>query len=83
MKGCPPYTTLAEPPPGVMNGGSGAAWQIEQGATRLDIQHALFEAAPLAMPVGSTPRPLRGAAGRRLASEGKDLLLVGILWRQW
>ena len=30
-------------PPGVMNGGSGMTWQLEQSATRLDVQHALLK----------------------------------------
>jgi hypothetical protein len=68
-------------PPNVMNGGSGMAWQLEQSATRLDIQHALL--------MWLHPRcqsdPYRDlyekAVGRYLESEGKELLLVGVLIR--
>jgi len=68
-------------PPGVMNGGSGMAWQLEQSATRLDIQHALLKW----LHARCGTHPYRGlfekAVGRYLGSEGKDLLLVGVLVR--
>ena len=32
----------ARTPPGVMSGSGGMAWQLEQSATRLDVQHALL-----------------------------------------
>lgn len=68
-------------PPKVMNGGSGMAWQLEQSATRLDIQHALLKW--LYARCQSPPyRDLyEKAVGRYLRSEGKELLLVGILIR--
>jgi hypothetical protein len=68
-------------PPGVMNGGSGMAWQLEQSATRLDIQHALLKW--LHARCGGPPyRDLyEKAVARYLKSEGKDLLLVGVLIR--
>jgi len=68
-------------PPGVMSGGSGMAWQLEQSATRLDIQHALLKW--LHSRCQSEPyRDLyEKAVGRYLESEGKELLLVGILIR--
>jgi len=68
-------------PPNVMNGGSGMAWQLEQSATRLDIQHALLKW--LHARCSSPPyRDLyEKAVARYLKSEGKDLLLVGILIR--
>lgn len=68
-------------PPNVMNGGSGMAWQLEQSATRLDIQHALLKW--LHSRCQSEPyRDLyKKAVARYLKSEGKDLLLVGILIR--
>lgn len=68
-------------PPGVMNGGSGMAWQLEQSATRLDIQHALLRWLH-ARCDGPPYRDLyEKAVGRYLASEGKDLVLVGVLIR--
>ena len=68
-------------PPGVMNGGSGMAWQLEQSATRLDVQHALLKW--LHARCGDPPyRDLyEKAVARYLTSEGKDLLLVGVLIR--
>lgn len=71
----------ANTPPGVMNGGTGMAWQLEQSATRLDIQHALLKW--LRSRCQSEPyRDLyEQAVGRYLKSEGKELLLVGILIR--
>ena len=72
----------ADTPPGVMNGGSGMGWQLEQSATRLDIQHALLQW--LYARCRSEPRYLelyRRAVERYLESEGKALLLVGVLIR--
>ena len=71
----------ANTPPSVMNGGSGMAWQLERSATRLDIQHALLKW----LHSRCQSEPYRGfyenAVGRYLKSEGKELLLVGILIR--
>lgn len=68
-------------PPGVMTGGSGMVWQLERNATRLDIQHSLLKW--LYSRCGS--HPYRGfyqkAVTRYLKSEGKDLLLIGVLIR--
>ena len=72
----------ANTPPGVMSGGSGMAWQLEQNATRLDIQHALLQW--LYARCRSEPHHLelyRRAVERYLESEGKALLLVGVLIR--
>ena len=68
-------------PPGVMNGGSGMAWQLEQSATRLDIQHALLKWLHSRCQSELHRDLYEKAVGRYLASEGKDLLLVGILIR--
>ncbi|MEK6777223.1 MAG: hypothetical protein AABY87_10120 [bacterium] len=71
----------ANTPPNVMNGGSGMAWQLEQSATRLDIQRALLQW----LHARCQSQPYRDlyekAVGRYLKSEGKELLLVGILIR--
>lgn len=68
-------------PPNVMNGGSGMAWQLEQSATRLDIQRALLQW----LNARCRSHPYRDldekAVGRYLQSGGKELLLVGILIR--
>jgi len=68
-------------PPGVMNGGSGMAWQLEQSATRLDIQHALLKWLYSRCRIGLYRNLYKKAVGRYLESEGKELLLVGILIR--
>lgn len=68
-------------PPNVMNGGSGMTWQLEESATRLDIQHSLLKW--LYSRCRSQPyRELyEKAVSRFLASDGKELLLVGVLIR--
>lgn len=68
-------------PPGLMNGGSGMVWQLEQSATRLEIQHALLKW--LHSRCRSEPyRDLyEKAVDRYLRSGGKELLFVGTLIR--
>lgn len=69
-------------PPGVMSGGSGMAWQLEQSAGRLDIQHALLQWLYARCQSESHYLELyRKAVERYLRSEGKALLLVGVLIR--
>jgi hypothetical protein len=68
-------------PPGVMYGGTGMAWQLEESATRLDMQLALLrwlEARCRSQPYDDL---YKKAVGRYLRSEGKELLLVGVLVR--
>ena len=68
-------------PPGVMSGGSGMAWQLEQNATRRDIQLSLLQW----LQARCQSQPYRDlyeeAVKRYLASEGKALLIVGVLIR--
>ena len=71
----------ADTPPNVMNGGSGMAWQLEQSATRLDIQHALLKWLHPRCQMEPYRDLYERAVGRYLKSEGKELLLVGILIR--
>lgn len=68
-------------PPNVMYGGSGMTWQLEENATRLEIQHALLRW--LRTRCGSPEHVdlYRAAVARYFASQGKELLLVGILLR--
>ena len=68
-------------PPGVMNGGSGMAWQFEQSATRLDIQHALLRWLHARCQSPPCRDLYERAVGRYLKSRGKELLLVGVLIR--
>ena len=68
-------------PPGVMSGGSGMVWQLEKSATRLDIQLSLLKW----LQARCQSQPFRvlyeEAVKRYLASEGKALLIVGVLIR--
>lgn len=71
----------ASTPPNVMYGATGMTWQLEESAKRLDIQltllHWLYTRCTSAL-----HRELYEKAVRRyLASEGKELLLAGILIR--
>lgn len=68
-------------PPSVMNGGSGMAWQLEQSATRLDIQNSLLKW--LASRCREVPYSdlFKKAVSRYIRSNGKELVLVGILVR--
>jgi len=68
-------------PPNVMNGGSGMAWQLEKCATLLDIQRTLLQWLH-ARCTSETSRTLyEQAVGRFLASQGKELLILGVLLR--
>ena len=71
----------AKTPPNVMYGTCGMAWQLEQGATRLDIQHALLKWLHSRCQSEPYRELYEKAVGRYLTSEGKALLLVGILIR--
>lgn len=68
-------------PPNVMYGGSGMTWQLEQSATRLDVQHTLLKW--LSPRCHSDPYRdfFKKAVSRYLASEGRELVLVGVLIR--
>jgi hypothetical protein len=68
-------------PPNVMYGGSGMTWQLEENAIRLEIQHALLRW--LRARCGSPEHVdlYRAAVARYLASQGREILLVGILLR--
>ena len=68
-------------PPGVMSGGGGMIWQLEQSASRLDIQHALLTWLQSRCRAQPYRELYKKAVKRYLASEGNDLLLVGILIR--
>ena len=68
-------------PPAVMNGGSGMAWQMEQSATRLDIQHALLRWLHGRCKTPPYRDYYKEAVKRYIASEGTALILVGVLLR--
>ena len=68
-------------PPSVMNGGSGMAWQLEQSATRFDIQLSLLKWLNARCQDPPYRNLYRLAVKRYLASEGRELLLFGMLMR--
>lgn len=68
-------------PPNVMYGGSGMAWQLEQSATRFDIQHSLLKWLHSRCKADPDCDLYKKAVSRYLNSGGKELLLVGILIR--
>ena len=71
----------ARTPPGVMSGRGGMAWQLEQNATRLDVQRTLLQWLHARCQSESLGEMYRKAVERYLESEGKALALVGVLLR--
>jgi hypothetical protein len=71
----------ARTPPNVMNGSGGMVWQLEDEATRLDIQHALLKWLRSRCESPGHQELYRTAVRRYVASVGKEILLVGILLR--
>jgi hypothetical protein len=68
-------------PPNVMNGSGGMVWQLEEEATRLDIQHALLKWLRSRCDAPEHRELYRAAVRRYVQSVGKEILLVGILLR--
>ncbi|MHB1950427.1 MAG: hypothetical protein ACYCQK_03015 [Acidiferrobacteraceae bacterium] len=68
-------------PPNVMYGGSGMTWQLEESATRLDIQHTLLKWLYSRCQSALHRELYEKAVRRYLESGGKELLLVGVLIR--
>lgn len=68
-------------PPRVMSGGSGMAWQLQENAFRLDIHCSLLKWLQSRCQSGPNREHFRKATTRYLKSEGKDLLIVGVLIR--
>lgn len=71
----------ARTPPGVMNGGSGMAWQLQESATRFDIQHTLLRWLHARCRTQPYRNLYEQAVGFYLETRGKGLLLVGVLIR--
>jgi len=71
----------ANTPPNVMNGSGGMTWQLEEEATRLDIQHALLKWLRARCESSEHRALYQSAVCRYVQSAGKDVLLVGILLR--
>ncbi len=68
-------------PPNVMYGSTGMTWQLEEEATRLDVQHALLKWLRTRCESPVHRELYRAAILRYVQSLGKDILLVGILLR--
>lgn len=68
-------------PPNVMYGERGMTWQLEQEATRLDIQHALLAWLSRRCTTPDTRELFRSALEKYIASQGTAILLVGVLLR--
>jgi hypothetical protein len=68
-------------PPNVMYGGSGMNWQLEESAKRLDVQRSLLQWLHVRCLEEPYHDLYEKAVGRYLASEGKELLIVGVLIR--
>ncbi len=68
-------------PPKVMNGSGGMTWQLEEEATRLDIQHALLKWLRSRCDTPEHRELYQAAVRRYVQSVGKEILLVGILLR--
>ncbi len=71
----------ANAPPNVMYGGSGMTWQLHDEASRLDIQHALLRWLRARCSDAAYVDLYRAAVATYLQSQGKKLLLVGMLIR--
>ena len=68
-------------PPNVMYGGSGMTWQLEESAKLLDIQRTLLQWLHPRCAAEPYRTLYEKAVGRFLASQGKDILIVGVLIR--
>ena len=68
-------------PPNVMSGSGGMAWQLKDEATRLDIHHALLKWLHSRCKSGKHRELYKAAVQRYIQSQGKEILLVGILLR--
>lgn len=68
-------------PPNVMNGSGGMTWQLEEEATRLDIQNTLLKWLRSRCDAPKHRELYQAAVQRYVQSVGKEILLVGILLR--
>jgi hypothetical protein len=68
-------------PPNVMNGSGGMTWQLAEEATRLDVQHVLLKWLRARCNSQQHLGLYHAAVERYVQSQGKDILLVGILLR--
>jgi hypothetical protein len=68
-------------PPQVMNGSGGMAWQLEEEATRLDIQHSLLKWLRCRCTSPEHQNLYYAAVKKYVLSMGKEILLVGLLLR--
>ncbi len=68
-------------PPNIMYGGSGMTWQLQEDATRLDVQHVLLKWLRARCSSQEYIKLYRASVHRYLKSQGKEILLIGILLR--
>ncbi len=68
-------------PPNVMYGGSGMNWQLQETASRLDIHRTLLEWLFFRCTDAQAKALYEQAVRRYLSSNGKELLIVGMLIR--
>ena len=71
----------AKAPPNVMSGGSGMGWQLERSAKRLEIQRTLLQWLHTRCSQEQHRSMYEEAVRRFLESQGKKLLIVGVLIR--
>jgi hypothetical protein len=64
-----------------MYGSGGMVWQLEEEATRLDIQHTLLQWLRARCEAPAHKQLYQAAVQRYIRSLGKEILLVGILLR--
>ena len=68
-------------PPNVMSGGSGMVWQLHDNATRLEIQHTLLKWLRSRCESDELKELYKAAVTKFLESNGKEILVVGVLLR--
>jgi hypothetical protein len=74
-------SSSSDSPPNVMFGGSGMTWQLEENASRLDIQRTLLKWLHARCQSGAHREMFKQAVRRYLKSGGKAIVLVGVLIR--
>ena len=68
-------------PPGVMYGSSGMTWQLHDEATRFDVQHSLLRWLRTRCTTTELKQLYRKAIKEFVQSNGKSIVLVGMLLR--
>jgi hypothetical protein len=71
----------ANSPPNVMYGGSGMTWQLKAAATELDIRRSLLQWLHSRCTTSAAKELYTEAVSRFVATNGRGLLVVGVLMR--